>query len=116
MNGAEIMAFSLREVPKSLEMLLQRNCCTREEVDFFVLHQANKFMLDVLRKKLNIPEAKFPVCIENCGNTVSSTIPLTLIQMRDEGKLNPRAKVMLIGFGVGYSWAACFLKINLEKQ
>jgi 3-oxoacyl-[acyl-carrier-protein] synthase III len=110
MNGAEVMTFSLKEVPKAVDLLLEKTGYTRGEIDFFVLHQANKFMLEALRKKLKVPESKLPIYVENCGNTVSSTIPLALIQMREHGHLMPGVKMMLVGFGVGYSWAACLLK------
>lgn len=106
MNGAEVMAFSLSEVPKAVEALLLKMGVSREEIDFFVLHQANKFMLDALRKKLRIPAEKLPIHLENLGNTVSSTIPLTLCRLLDEGKITPGSRHVLAGFGVGYSWAA----------
>lgn len=110
MNGAEVMSFSLKEVPKAVDLLLEKIGCTKDEIDFFVLHQANKFMLEALRKKLKVSESKLPIYVENCGNTVSSTIPLALIQMRERGQFMPGVKMMLVGFGVGYSWAGCLLK------
>lgn len=109
MNGAEVMAFSLREVPKAAEALLVKAGKAIEDIDFFVLHQANKFMLEALRKKLKVPQAKLPILVEDCGNTVSSTIPIALFKLRHQGRLRSGHKLMLIGFGVGYSWAACLL-------
>jgi 3-oxoacyl-[acyl-carrier-protein] synthase-3 len=109
MNGADVMAFSLREVPKAVEHLLTKAQCAKDDIDLFVLHQANKFMLEALRKRLQVPESKLPVCVENCGNTVSSTIPLALIELRERGQLKQGTKAMLVGFGVGYSWAACLV-------
>lgn len=109
MNGAEVMAFSLKEVPKAAEALLVKANQSKESIDFFVLHQANKFMLEVLRKKLKLPIEKFPIMVDDCGNTVSSTIPITLYKMRAKGDLISGKKLVLIGFGVGYSWAACFI-------
>jgi 3-oxoacyl-[acyl-carrier-protein] synthase-3 len=110
MNGAEIMAFTLKEVPEACEALLRKAGLDHESVDLFVLHQANKFMLDALRKKMKIPVDKMPILIGDCGNTVSSTIPIALHRLRSQEKLFPGQQIMLIGFGVGYSWAACFLK------
>lgn len=109
MNGAEVMAFSLKEVPKAADALLQKAGKTKEDVDFFVLHQANKFMLDALRKKLKVPEEKLPITMESCGNTVSSTIPIAICKLMQQGTLQRGQQLMLIGFGVGYSWAACLL-------
>jgi 3-oxoacyl-[acyl-carrier-protein] synthase III len=110
MDGAEVLTFSLQEVPKAINALLQKVEFSKEEVDHFVLHQANKFMLEALRKKLGVPPEKLPILMERCGNTVSSTIPLALIAMREGGKLKAGEKIVLAGFGVGYSWATCFLK------
>jgi 3-oxoacyl-[acyl-carrier-protein] synthase-3 len=109
MNGAEVMAFSLKEVPRAIDALLLKAGKTREDVDLFVLHQANKFMLEALRKKLKVPTEKLPILMEDCGNTVSSTIPIALHKLRDQGQLKEGQQLMLVGFGVGYSWAACLL-------
>ena len=109
MNGAEVMTFSLKEVPKAIEVLLLKAGKTKEEIDFFVLHQANKFMLEALRKKLKVPEDKLPILVENCGNTVSSTIPIAMHQLLKQGQLQRGQQLVLVGFGVGYSWAACML-------
>jgi 3-oxoacyl-[acyl-carrier-protein] synthase-3 len=111
MDGAEVMAFSLREVPIAVNLLLEKANRSREDVDYFVLHQANKFMLEALQKKLKIPEEKLPILMADSGNTVSSTIPLALIKMQENDKFHGGRRLMLIGFGVGYSWAACFLNI-----
>ncbi|MBU9687620.1 ketoacyl-ACP synthase III [Burkholderia gladioli] len=109
MNGAEVMAFSLAEVPRAAERLLERAGLAREDIDCFVLHQANRFMLEALRKKMKIPEDRFPILVEHTGNTVSSTLPLALEQLRGEARLAPGTRAMLLGFGVGYSWAGCLL-------
>lgn len=109
MAGAKIMAFSLSEVPRAAAALMDKSHTSTEAIDYFVLHQANRFMLEALRKKLKVSEAQFPIHVEECGNTVSSTIPLTLAAMRDNGCFDTEKKLMLIGFGVGYSWAACLL-------
>jgi 3-oxoacyl-[acyl-carrier-protein] synthase-3 len=109
MNGAAIMTFSLKEVPRAAAELLEKAKLSRDEIDYYVLHQANKFMLDALRKKLGIPAEKMPICVEQYGNTVSSTIPIVLSEMRQAGQLTEGLKLMLIGFGVGLSWSACLI-------
>lgn len=109
MNGAEVMAFSLKEVPKAADALLQKAGKSKGDIDLFVLHQANKFMLEALRKKLKVPEEKLPITMDNCGNTVSSTIPIAMFNLMSQGKLERGQRLMLVGFGVGYSWAACLL-------
>jgi 3-oxoacyl-[acyl-carrier-protein] synthase-3 len=116
MNGAEIMGFSLKEVPIAVDKLLEKESVQKEDVDFFILHQANKFMLDALRKKLKVTEDKLPIFVENCGNTVSSTIPFVLENMLNNGIFNTEKKLMLVGFGVGYSWAGCFLNLKIGES
>lgn len=110
MDGADVMTFSLTEVPKAVDALLAKTGQQREDIDQFVLHQANRFMLDALRKKLKLPADKLPIRVEHCGNTVSSTIPLTLQQLQQEGRLAAGTRTMLVGFGVGYSWAAALVQ------
>jgi 3-oxoacyl-[acyl-carrier-protein] synthase-3 len=109
MNGAEVMSFSLREVPKAVEAILKQAKVKDDDIDYYVLHQANRFMLQTLRKKLKITESKLPIYVEKCGNTVSSSIPFALIEMRKQGKFVHEKQLILVGFGVGYSWAACLL-------
>lgn len=112
MNGSEIFVFTLSAVPKLIANTLAKNELSQEEVDLFVLHQANKFMLDSLRKKIKIDPDKFYTYLENCGNTVSSTIPIALYHAQQEGVLGAGKKIALAGFGVGYSWAGTILKIT----
>jgi 3-oxoacyl-[acyl-carrier-protein] synthase-3 len=80
-----------------------------EDVDLFVFHQANRYMLEHLRKRMKIPPEKFQLCLEHCGNTVSSTIPIALKHADLDGRLGKGARVMVVGFGVGYSWGAAML-------
>ena len=105
MNGANVMAFTLREVPRAYRRLLDLAGLDESGVDHVVLHQANKFMLDALQKKLGVPDEKLPRFYETVGNTVSSTIPFVLEDLIARGRLERGMKVMLIGFGVGLSWA-----------
>lgn len=108
MDGAAVMAFTLREVPLAVARLRALSGVDVDDVDYYVLHQANRFMLDALRKKLGLPKEKMPMFIELVGNTVSSTIPLLLHDKLKSGELAGR-RIMLVGFGVGLSWAACML-------
>ena len=110
MNGPEIFAFTLEAVPQCVKELLQRSNKRVEQIDLFVFHQANKHMLEYLRKKLGLPAEKFLISMRDCGNTVSSTIPIALRQAAQNGQLQPGSLVMLIGFGVGYSWAGTLIR------
>ncbi|HET7714752.1 MAG TPA: ketoacyl-ACP synthase III, partial [Bauldia sp.] len=105
MNGAAVMSFTLREVPKTVNDLYRRVGTSAQDYDYFVAHQANKFVLDALERKLAIPSEKFPRHYELIGNTVSSTIPFVLESLLASGRLSGGKRVMLIGFGVGLSWA-----------
>lgn len=109
MNGPEIFNFTLRVVPRSINALLAKAGLSLESIDLFVFHQANRYMLDHLRKKMRIAEEKFAVHMSHCGNTVSSTIPIALKHEIDSRGIRPGSRVMLVGFGVGYSWASCLI-------
>jgi 3-oxoacyl-[acyl-carrier-protein] synthase-3 len=110
MNGPEIFTFTLNTVPPMLTELLAKSQHTMDDIDLFFFHQANKFMLEHLRKKLGVPESKFIYCLADCGNTVSSTIPIALRDASDRGILRPGQLVMAVGFGVGYSWGATLIR------
>jgi 3-oxoacyl-[acyl-carrier-protein] synthase-3 len=111
MNGPAIFTFTLKVVPQTVKRLLERCGRTMDQVDYFVFHQANRFMLDHLRAKMKIPTERFAVCLEHCGNTVSSTIPIALDDARARRLVAPGDIVMLVGFGVGLSWAATMIEI-----
>jgi 3-oxoacyl-[acyl-carrier-protein] synthase-3 len=112
MNGSEIFLFTLSAVPQLIRNTLIKNGLLNENIDLFVFHQANKYMLETLRKKLKIEEEKFYLFLENCGNTVSSTIPIALYHAQKDNLLTANKNVLLAGFGVGYSWAGTILKIE----
>lgn len=110
MNGPELFTFALRVVPPLVAELLQRAGLNMGDVDLFVFHQANQYMLDHLRRKIGIPKDKFYMAMRHCGNTVSSTIPIALREALQEGKLRPGHLVLLVGFGVGYSWGGALVR------
>ena len=105
MDGAGVMAFTLREVPRAYAALLEKSGTTADDYDYVVLHQANRFILDALQRKLGIPEARLPRLYEAIGNTVSSTIPFVLASLLESGTVTGGTRIMAIGFGVGLSWA-----------
>jgi 3-oxoacyl-[acyl-carrier-protein] synthase-3 len=116
MNGTEIFNFTSESVPKLTEAILEKINKKLEDIDLFIFHQANKYMLNHLRKKIGIPEDKFYISMKNYGNTVSSTIPIALSNAVKEGKVNQCKHILLAGFGVGYSWASCNLFITNDLQ
>ena len=111
MNGPEIFNFTIEMIPKTINNCLIKNDITLEEIDFVIFHQANKYMLEHLRRKLRIPSEKFYINLEKTGNTVSSTIPIALKDCLDKGLIKKGNKVLLSGFGVGYSWASTIIEI-----
>ena len=108
MNGPEIYAFTLRGVPDLIEKTLVKNNITMDQIDYVILHQANKLVLESLREKLEIPEEKYCIDIEDIGNTVSSTIPIALRRAIDKNlpQAKSGSKILIAGFGVGYSLGA----------
>ena len=108
MNGSEIFNFTIDAVPPLVTDILQKNEVTQEQINMTVLHQANKYILNFLRKKMKISEERFYYYMENVGNTVSSTLPIALYQAQQEGVL--KGNVLIAGFGVGYSWGGTILK------
>jgi 3-oxoacyl-[acyl-carrier-protein] synthase-3 len=115
MNGSEIFNFTLESIPQLVINTLRRNKINLEEVNWFIFHQANAFMLQHLRKKIGIDNDKFPIEMEYTGNTVSSTIPLVLEKLLVENKIKTNDNLMLTGFGVGYSWGSVVVK-NIKNE
>ena len=110
MDGPAIFTFAITTVPRVVKALMEKAGLTPEEVDWYVYHQANKYMLDQLRAKCRIPPGKFLVAMSHVGNTVSSTIPSALKHAMQDGRLKAGDRVVLVGFGVGRSWAAAQVK------
>lgn len=111
MDGGEIFNFTSEAVPVLVEDVLNKNELQQNEINLFVFHQANKYMMNYLRKLIDIDQEKFYIHLEKVGNTVSSTIPIALYEAGKEDKLN--GNILLAGFGVGYSWGGVVLKIEL---
>ncbi|RGN33229.1 ketoacyl-ACP synthase III [Bacteroides oleiciplenus] len=112
MNGSEIFNFTLRAVPPLIDAVLARNHVDKENIALFVFHQANKFMLNTIRKVCTLPEDKFYIDLECVGNTVSSTLPIALKDCLKKKLIIPQDKVVVAGFGVGYSWGGTVLDFN----
>ena len=109
MNGGAIFNFTLDAVPAMIEALLAKHGLERDQVDYYVFHQANKFMLDTIRKIAQLPKDRFHNHLDETGNTVSLTVMIGLRDALDSGAIKPGMKVMITGFGVGLSWAGTIL-------
>jgi len=110
MNSSQIFIFTIRTVPNLIQQILDKEGLTLDEIDLFVLHQANGVMLDFLRSKLKIPKKKFYLNVTNVGNTVSATIPIALNNAITEGLIKKESNVLIAGFGIGYSWGGTVIR------
>ena len=107
MDGKAIFDFTSEAVPAMTEELLKKENLKQDDIDLWVFHQANKYMINYLRKLMCIDKDKFYVFMDKVGNTVSSTIPIALTEAKKEGKLH--GNVLLAGFGVGLSWGGTII-------
>lgn len=109
MNGIEIFTFALKTVPGLIKEILRKSSLTLDDIDHFIFHQPNTFLLETLRRKINIPEEKFIICMEDFGNTVSCSIPIALQETLKNKVLKKGDRILLCAFGIGYSWNATIL-------
>jgi len=109
MNGGAIFNFTLDAVPAMMKEILEKNQMQKEDVDYYVFHQANKFMLNTIRKVCLLPKDKFYVNLATTGNTVSSTVLIGLKDCLENIIIKSGDKVMISGFGVGLSWGGTIL-------
>lgn len=110
MDGSEILKYTLDYFPPLVIDTLSKNNLEQKDIDLFVFHQANKFIMELLRKKMKIEEDKYYRFYENVGNTVSSTIPIALKEAINDGTLNDKTNVLLAAPGLGYSWGGTILE------
>jgi 3-oxoacyl-[acyl-carrier-protein] synthase-3 len=112
MDGAEVFAFTLREVPAMMRSIFQTSGWTMETMDGFVPHQANLFMLQHLAKRLKIPPQKLVLALEQFGNTSSASVPLAMTHALADQLRSRSLKLVLAGFGVGWSWGAAAVELG----
>ena len=111
MNGPEIFNFTIKVVPKVVSETLEKNKISLEDIDYIIFHQANKYMNEYLRKKIGIPKEKYYLNLLRTGNTVSATIPIAIKDVLDNKLIKKGDKILLVGFGVGYSWGGTIITI-----
>lgn len=110
MDGPSLLSFTIVAVPKLIEQVLEHAKLQSAEIDLYLLHQATRKMLEQLQTRLALDEAQLPIMLENYGNTVSSTLPILISDLRRQGRIASGTQSLLIGFGVGWSWAGCAWK------
>ena len=104
MNGSEVFNFSVAKAPELVHTLLEQSNLVLGDIDLFLFHQANQIILETIGRKLKIPQEKIMIELENTGNTVSSTIPIALQKAIESGQCKRGDKILIAGFGVGFSW------------
>jgi 3-oxoacyl-[acyl-carrier-protein] synthase-3 len=107
MDGPTLISFTVEAVPALIQQVLETTGLRQEQIDYYVMHQATSKMMVYLQERLQIQWDRLPIALEDCGNTVSSTIPILIDRMRCGGSIRPGVRSMLIAFGVGWSWAGC---------
>ena len=112
MDGQAVFKFAVKRVPEAVKEVLEKNNLTAEEIDYFILHQANKRIVEAVAKRLDVSIDKFPMNLQEYGNTSSASIPILLDEMSRDGRLKKGQKIILAGFGAGLSWGATILEWN----
>ena len=107
MDGPALINFTVGQIPDMLYQILDESNLTTDDVGYFLFHQATYKLLSQLQQTMEIDEERVPILLRDFGNTVSSTLPILINQMRDRGDLTAEMKNLLVGFGVGWSWAGC---------
>ncbi len=110
MNGREIFSFAVRKVPESVEEVLEEAGTAKEQVKYFILHQANARMIESIAKRLDVAVEKFPMNLETHGNTSAASIPILLDELNRQNRLIPGDVLILSGFGGGLSWGSALLE------
>lgn len=108
MDGRAIFNFALSQVPRDIEKCLEMNALGRDDIDLFIFHQANAFMITSLAQRLDIPMERIVFSMSDVGNTTSSSIPIAL-EREVLGLESPPERVLICGFGVGLSWGTTIL-------
>jgi len=115
MDGPALMKFTSENIPGLVDSVLETKGLKKEDVGYFLFHQATFKMLDLLVTAMDLPEGQMPIRLKDVGNTVSSTLPILIHQLRQENMLKQDETHMLVGFGVGWSWAGCLWKDNYRS-
>ena len=105
MDGPSLISFTVGKIPETIDAILESANVTKDEIGYYLFHQATYKMLDQLRMVLGVDEQRLPIKIAEIGNTVSCTLPILIQQLRDSKELTREQKNLLVGFGVGWSWA-----------
>lgn len=112
LDGVAVLSFSTRRVPPAVEKLLDYTGVRKDEIDYFVFHQANRMINETIRKKLGLPQEKVPSTLHDFGNTSGASLPVTMTARINKDLESGRKRLLLCGFGIGLSWGSCLLDIE----
>lgn len=112
MEGTKVFKFAIEAVPWCIDQVLQRHGKTIEDVDFFVFHQANARIIDLVVRKYQIPLEKYYKNIQEYGNTSAASIPLVLSDLWDQGKIGAGSRLLIVGFGGGLTWGGAYVEFE----
>ena len=112
MDGMSVFSFGISAPPKSIKKLCEHYAINLDQVDKFVLHQANMFMVKKIAKKLKVDSSKVPTCLKDYGNTTSTSIPLTIVTQCNKEYHNNKISTVVCGFGTGLAWASAYFETN----
>lgn len=110
MNGQEVFRFAVKRVPECINQLLEKTGVKAEEIDYFILHQANIRIIKSVANRMGVGLDKFPSNLDKYGNTSAASIPILLDELNRENKLKRGDKIILTGFGGGLTWGAVLLE------
>lgn len=110
MDGQEVFKFAVKKVPEVLAELLEAVHMKAEDIDLYILHQANRRIIESIAKRMKVDADRFPMNLSEYGNTSSASIPILLDELNRSGKLQQGQNVVLAGFGAGLSWGAALIK------
>lgn len=116
MDGPGLIHITLESLPQTMGRVLEVGGVTDADIDLYLVHQATHKLLSEIRRHMSLDEARMPTVLQEVGNTVSSTIPIIISELRADGRLRPGKKCLLAGFGVGFSWAGCLWTETWENR
>ncbi len=110
MDGSKVMAFAIKQIPRVVKKLLEETGLEEDDINHYIFHQGNRYMIKTIQNRLHIPDEKMVCALKNIGNTVSSSIPMALYSLVDDNVMDQGSKLLLCGFGVGLSVAGLIVE------
>lgn len=115
LDGPAVLSFSTQRIPPAVQQLLTYSQVDKEQVDYFIFHQANRMINETIRKKLGLPVEKVPSSLHDLGNTSGASLPVTMTARLHEQLSSSKHKLLLSGFGIGLSWGTAIVDIEGAK-